>query len=195
MRRSNDQRKKLLFLLIFLVLVWFGVAYAVLTERLVINNTLSYDAMKWEVGFSKTEDNGGTITSTSSITNEGKSITVNCDFGENTGQETCIVKATITNNGTFDIGLASDPIITYDDTYIHTLTFKWEDHPTYLNSTVLERGFVEKGTSQNVILTIKTKNLTKDMLPADGISVPVTITLDFKEWWEDKLPATEDLAI
>ena len=61
-----------------------------------------------------------------------------CDFGSNTKQKDCTVKATITNNSTFDVGLTKDPVITYDDTYIHTLTFKWNNHPTYENKTVLK---------------------------------------------------------
>ena len=56
MRRRSNQRTNTILLVIVLLLVGIGIAYAVLTEQLTINNTVSYDAMKWDVGFTAAED-------------------------------------------------------------------------------------------------------------------------------------------
>ena len=40
MRRRKNQTKKTFFLLAFLVLIGIGIAYAVLTEKLTLNNTV-----------------------------------------------------------------------------------------------------------------------------------------------------------
>ena len=56
MGRRRNQSKNTMFLLLFLVILGIGIAYAVLTETLTINNTVSYDAMKWDVGFTAVED-------------------------------------------------------------------------------------------------------------------------------------------
>ena len=92
MRRRYNRNKNTFFLLTILILVGIGIAYAILTEQLNINNILSYDAMKWEVGFSSIVDDGGTIESSGVISDDGKSITVTCDFGHTASQESCIAK-------------------------------------------------------------------------------------------------------
>jgi hypothetical protein len=195
MNRYRQSKNNFYFIIVILFILGIGIGYAVLNERLTIDNTISYASMKWDVGFASVEDAGGTIESTGSISNDGKSINVSCNLGLSTSRESCIVKATIVNNGTFDVALTEDPIITYDDTYIHTLTLKWNDHPTYENYTVLKDNFVRKGESEEVILTIKTKNLKADMLPTQALSIPITITLNFEQWQGGELPETEDLAV
>lgn len=193
--RKRHAQKKFLLMSFLLIVVGLGIGYAILSQRLNISNSVLFDNMKWDVGFSSVADNGGTITSTSSISSDGKSITVNCDFGSSFDQESCIVKATIANNGTFNVVLTNDPIITYDDTYIHTLTFKWNNHPTYENHTVLKNNFIAKGKSEEVILTIKSKFLTIDTLPNSETTIPITITLNFQEWKNGELPQKKDLAV
>ena len=56
MGRRRNQSKNTMFLLLVLILLGIGIAYAVLTEQLTINNTVSYDAMKWDVGVTSAED-------------------------------------------------------------------------------------------------------------------------------------------
>ena len=55
MRRSREKNNLILLLVILFVLT-VGIGYAVLTEQLTINNTISYDSMKWDVGFTAAED-------------------------------------------------------------------------------------------------------------------------------------------
>ncbi len=148
-----------------------------------------------KVGFTSSQDYGGTILSDSSISNNNKTLTVTCDIGNSVDQETCTTKAIITNNSTFDVGLTQDPIITYDDAYIHTLTFKWHNHSTYENHTVLQDNFIAKGTSQEVILSIKTKFLEESISSSEDSSVTVAISLNFDVWQEDTLPIKSDLAV
>ena len=195
MKKYNQQKRNLFFIIAILFVLGIGIGYSVLTEKLDVESSVAINEMKWDIGFSSSEDNGGSILSESNISNNGKTLNVLCDFGSNTKQKDCTVKATITNNSTFDVGLTSDPSIVYDDTYIHTLTFKWNNHPTYENKTVLKDNFIAKGESEEVILTIKNKFINKDNLPSEDMVIPVTITLNFAEWQQDTLPTKNDLAI
>ena len=195
MKRNRKTKRKLFITLVMLSILSIGLGYAIFTETLTISNSVAISEMKWDVGFSSVADNGGSVLSDSSISSDGKTLTVMCDFGSHTDQETCTAKATIKNNSTFDVGLTQDPTITYDDTYIHTLTFKWNNHPTYENHTVLQDNFIAKGESEEVILTIKTKFMKIDMLPTSDMVIPITITLNFAEWRNGSLPTKNDLAI
>ena len=195
MRKYKNQKFNLILILVILLVLGIGVGYSALTEKLYIDGSVAIKEMKWDVGFSAIEDNGGTVLSESSISEDGKTLTVLCDFGSNTIQKTCITKATITNNSTFDVGIISNPSIKYNSDYIHTLTFKWNNHSTYENKTVLKDNFIAKGTSEEVILTIKSKFLSKDNLPSQNTKIPVTITLNFGEWQQDTLPTKNDLAV
>ena len=143
MKRFNNQKKKLSMTIALVLIVFVGLAYAFLNEKLIINNILSYNSMNFEVGFIDINDGGGTIKSTSTVSNDGKTINISCNIGNSTDQESCITKATIINNSSFNIGLSNEPKIIYDDTYIHTLTVKWVNHPTFLNTTVHQNGFIE----------------------------------------------------
>jgi surface protein len=195
MNRYKKQQQNFYFILSFLLILGLGIGYALLSEKLTLSNSISLSEMKWDVGFSNVEDNGSTISTTAEITNNGKSITVICDIGTNTDQQICTVKATIINNSTFDISLSEEPTISYDDTYIHTITFKWNNHPTYGNYTVLKDNYIEKGKSEEVIITIKTKFITKDMFPILNTTIQIKITLNFVEWKKSNLPNKNDLAI
>ena len=195
MRKYKNKKLKLLLILAILSILGIGIGYSALSEKLTIDSSVAINEMKWDIGFSAVEDNGGTVLSESTISEDGKTLTVLCDFGSSIKQKTCTVKATITNNSTFDVGLRKNPTITYDDTYIHTLTFKWKDHPTYENKTVLKDNFIAKGKSEEVILTIKSKFLDLETAPTEETTVPITITLDFAEWQQDTLPTKNDLAI
>ena len=194
MRRVNH-KKKLTSIIIALIVVLLGVGYALLTQKINIGNTLSYDSIKWNVGFSNIVDYGGTITSTSSVSEDGKTITINCDFGTSSKQESCIVKATIKNDSTFNVGLKNEPVIKFDNPFIHTITFKWNKHDTYENHTVHKNDFIKQGKSEEVIITIKNKFLSDSLKPTEDISTPISITLDFKEWQDKSLPEKEDLAV
>ena len=56
MRRRNKERNKFIVLILMLFVLVVGIGYAVLTEQLTIYNTISYDSMKWDVGFTSAED-------------------------------------------------------------------------------------------------------------------------------------------
>ena len=195
MKKYNQQKRNLFLIVAILFVLGIGIGYSALTEKLYIDGSVAIKEMKWDVGFSAIEDNGGSVLSESSISEDGKTLTVLCDFGSNTMQKTCITKATITNNSTFDVGIISNPSIKYNNDYIHTLTFKWNNHSTYENKTVLKDNFIAKGESEEVILTIKSKFLSKDNLPSQKTKIPVTITLNFGEWQQDTLPTKNDLAV
>ena len=195
MKKYKKHKHKLYYLIIILLILCIGIGYAVLNETLTISNGIVLNEMKWDVGFSKIEDNSGDVKAEAEISNDGKTITVYCDFGVNRTQQTCTVKATITNNSTFDIGLAADPKIEYDDTYIHTVTYKWNNHITYEYRTVLKDNYIKRGESQETILTIKSKFLDVEELPTQETVIPITITLNFEEWQQNSFPSRETLAV
>ena len=109
MRRFKNQKKKLSMTIALVLIVFVGLAYAFLNEKLIINNILSYNSMNFEVGFIDITDGGGTIKSTSTVSIDGKTINISCNIGNSTDQESCITKATIINNSSFNIGLSNEP--------------------------------------------------------------------------------------
>ena len=119
MNRYNLAKHNFYLIIVMLLILGIGIGYAVLSERLTIDNTISYDSMKWDIGFTAASNNGGSITSVPSISSDKKSITISCDLGTSTKSETCIVKVTVTNGSTFNIMLSEAPIITYEDIYIY----------------------------------------------------------------------------
>ena len=52
---KKNNNKKIIPILLVLFIIGLTIGYAVLTEQLTINNTVSYDAMKWDVGFTAAE--------------------------------------------------------------------------------------------------------------------------------------------
>mgnify|MGYP003303395978 CR=1 FL=1 len=222
MRRRHNQSKNTMFLVIILLLIGIGIAYAILTETLTINNTVSYDAMKWDVGFTSAEDGydpfidlyiemfekneGVTLdenekaylaemiteeflgdekllaTSTATISEDKKSITINCDLELSSKAQVCIVKATISNSSTFNIAISETPVVTYDDTYVNSVDVMWLNHDIYgFLTNVLGGQTLETNENANVFLAIYTKELTEEMLPSTELSIPITISLDFEE--------------
>lgn len=177
-RQEKKDKKKLLLLLLLLLIFGVGLGYAVLSQQLSINNTANYGTMKWNIGFSEATNNGGSITSSPSISMDKKTVTVACDLGTSTKSETCIAKATVKNDSSFNIELAKDPTITYDDTYINSVDVTWINN----DSKVVGRDTIDSGATREVQIKITTKTLTKDLLPSSSLSLPVTITMD---WIED----------
>ena len=224
MGRRRNQSKNTMFLLLVLILLGIGIAYAILTENLTINNTVSYDAMKWDVGFTSAEDgwdsvidmfvneieeaNGASLeeldmtredvenlyendmkddgviysNSTASISSDKKSITVNVDLGMTSSQQLTFVRATITNNSTFNVAISETPVVTYDDTYIAFSDIAWWNHDLYdFDSYVFKGQTIGVNESAEVLIIISTQELTEDMLPATELSIPVTIEMNFEE--------------
>lgn len=177
MKRLEQQKMQFHCILIIFFALSLGLGYAILTEKLTIDNTISYNSMKWDIGFSSVVDNGGTILSNSTISNDQKTININCDLGTNTGSETCIAKATITNNSTFKVMLTETPKITYDDTYINSLDIKW------IKSSLSPKQLdgIYPGCSEDIQIKITTKELTEDILPEQDITIPITITMEWIE--------------
>ena len=218
MRRRNKSKNNLLILLLVLIILGVGIGYAVLSERLTIDNTISYDSMKWDVSFTAAEDgfenffnkyieffertNGVTLeemgmtreefenamledmmkaSATASISSDKKSITTNCNLEMSSKSQICVVKATISNASTFNIALSDNPTLTYDDTYIDSVSVFWINHSLFELEDLAKGQTLDAGEIVDVTITILTKELTTDILPTNGLSVPITISLDFEE--------------
>lgn len=177
MRLYNKGKNRLLILLLMLIVLCIGVGYAILTQQLTINNTVFYDSMKWDVGFSSVLDGNGSVKTLSDISSDKKTITLTCDVGASTSSETCIVNATITNASTFNVMLSGNPTITYNDTYISSVDVIWLksfDEPQQFDG-------INAGNSEDVQIKIITRELTIDMLPSTGVDIPITVSMDFIE--------------
>lgn len=180
-RNTKKEKKKLYTLIGFLLTISLGLGYAILNDKLTINSTLNYGAITWDVGFSSAFDGDGTIVATPTISEDKRSITVSCDVGTSLNPETCIVNATITNNSTFNILLSSDLKIEYEDTYVDTVDVIWTStsEPIKAEDTIL------KGDSQQLKITIKSRELTSDMLPPAPLAIPITITMNWAQAPDD----------
>ncbi|MBO5414257.1 MAG: hypothetical protein J6A17_01385, partial [Bacilli bacterium] len=84
MRKYKSKKVRLLLVLAILLVLGIGIGYSVLTEKLEVESSVAINEMKWDIGFSSSEDNGGSILSESSISDDGKTLTVMCNFGSNT---------------------------------------------------------------------------------------------------------------
>ena len=141
---------------------------------------MNYDSIKWDVGFSQTVDNGGTIKSTPTISDDKKSITIECNIGTSTNSETCITKTTINNDSSFNITLKENPTITSNDTYVESVDIVWIDSITNTGN-VKAGASILKGEVQNIEVKITTKKLSEDTIPSSSLSVPITIDMNWVE--------------
>lgn len=117
-----------------LIAVGLGIGYAVLTERLALESSVNYNAMNWDVGFSEATDGNGTVQAVPSISPDKKSISVTCDLGTSTKSETCIAKAIIKNDSTFDVELITEPLVTFNTTYIDAVDVLWSSDSSKVNA-------------------------------------------------------------
>lgn len=185
-RKRQIEKKKTIVWICLLFALSLGIGYAILFEKLEINGSVNYGSMAWDVGFTTASDGGGTISSSPSVSTDKKSVTISCNVGTSTKSETCIVKAIINNNSSFDVELSETPTITFDDEYIESITIIWSD--TNQNVTMLDT--LDSYTEKEIKVTITTKELTEDMLPETEINLPVNITLD---WIEAGAGSNEDI--
>ena len=194
-RFSSYKKRKFMYITLSLIFISFiGIGYSTLSQELTAQSIITYEPPPY-IGFREAHDNGGTKKSTNTISEDRKTITFNCNFGSDTSQDSCIVKATIINTTDPDKILTENPIITYDNTYINTLTLKWNNHPTYEYHTVYQDNYIAKGTSQEVILTVKTKFFDEKTTLPNNLTIPITVTLNFEDSQTSNMPTKENLAI
>jgi lysophospholipase L1-like esterase len=178
MRKYNQKEKRnTIIWLCLLLALGLGIGYAVLTEQLKLNGSVNYGSMAWDVGFTTAEDGGGSITSSPTVSQDRKSVTVSCNVGTSTASETCIAKAKIKNASSFAVQLESNPTITFDNTYINSVDAVWTED----NSPITALNSISAGVEKEIQITITTKELTEDMLPETSLNIPVTITMDWVE--------------
>ena len=179
-QKNQKDRKKLILLLLLLIVFCVGIGYAILTQQLSINNTVNYGSMKWNIGFDTAENNGGTVVAAPTIAEDKKSMTIACNLGSSTKAETCIVKSTIKNDSTFDIELSANPTVTTNNTYINSVATTWVT-TTSNTGDVKQNDIIPAGEEHEIQILISTKELTQDLLPEAGLSIPVTVTMNWVE--------------
>lgn len=176
--QSKENKKSLYFMLLLLLVFGIGLGYAVLTEQLLIDNTVKYGSMKWNVGFTDVDGTLGTVDAVASLSADKKTITVTCDLGLSTASETCIVDVSFDNDSSFAVKLSSNPTVTFDSTYINSVLVQ---DVTGSAQTLVKDYSVPSNGEKTFRITITTKELTESLLPADTLSVPVNVTLDWVE--------------
>ena len=176
--RKQKEKKNTTILVILLLTLTIGIGYAALNELLTINTSIKYETINWDVGFKSVKNGEGTVTASTSISEDKKTITVSCDLGMSTESETCIAVAQIENNSTFKIKLNADPTITYDRTYIDLVSAVW----TSDSSSIKANDTLAINETKEIKLTITTKELSSELLPSESLEIPVTFTMN---WVED----------
>lgn len=189
MKKVSLYKRKLYFTIAILFIICMGIGYAILSERLSVDTSISYSEMKWDVGFDQvielnSADYNNSLIANTSISSDKKSISLSCDLGSNTSKIDCISRVTIKNNSTFDVVLKSfveNGIDDYED-YIADSYFNWYD--TENNSETKVRVGYVLAAGETATLNIKYifKALTADLLPPKGLEM----SFDFEmEWIQD----------
>lgn len=202
MRRYNSKRK-LFFSVLVLSFVCLSLGYAALTNNLSVGDRVTYGSMKWDVKFtsvvdvkeqyslyakSKLNEDIYVVDSNPSLVSGGEDIAVSFDFGNSTNEKYSVVKATITNNGSFDV--------VYNDL---SLLFKSNDEREFFMPYIketnvywfssfeeplvgLKKGDVLKvGETKELLFVGTLAELTEDLLPENGFSVKLNYHVEWVE--------------
>lgn len=195
MRKYRTRKKRFYFLLVALFVVSMGLGYAVLTQQLDIDNTVSYDAMKWDVGFYEIDPLRWSIDAvvpTVSISSDKKIVYVSCDFGTSTTSRECAALVAIRNDSTFNVELYANPSFSYNSSLIKNVELNWfydyesivGDPNCYEDEVV--KGFVmPSGDVEYAVIRVISNDLTVDMLPSSVMSIPISIQLDWQQTEKD----------
>ena len=179
MNRKSEKAEKTKVLLVLLLILTFGVGlgYAYLSEQLKVDSSVNYGSMKWNIGFTEATNGEGTITASPSVSGDKKTVTVACDLGTSTKSETCQAEVKVTNDSTFKIKLSEDPTVTYNADYIESVKVQAYQQGRYFDIT--KDWSISANMDLYFYITITTKELSEDMLPDEGLSIPVEVTMDW----------------
>ena len=202
MKRFKRKKSGIILGVLFVTL-GLGLGYSILTERLEINNTVSYDQMKWDVGFKDEEVDISSylenldrdyVLATVDVADDGKSATFSCKFKKKTASQLCINGLRGFNGSTFDIVLTdlgylnlSDEVNTLRQKYVGAPNLEWLGGD--LDGESYDVGDILKpNVTQDFIIYVESKELTKDMLPSDenGLSFEYTLYADWTEYSEEE---------
>ena len=179
MKKNNKNKRNLFLILLLLLTLGVGLGYAYLSQSLTINPSVNYGSMKWNVGFtSASADSSSQVPTQATISSDKKTISVTCDRGISTEAKSCIVRATIKNDSTFDIKLEAEPTKTYNETYVNNVLIRYMDGDSQLGF-VQANDVISAGEEKEIRIVISTKALTEDILPSTDLTIPVTITMNW----------------
>ena len=185
MERRNN-KKKFIFMLVFLLMIGLSIGYAVLTQQLTIDNTISYDSMKWDVGFTEVVDLSqynppeNFILANVEISQDKKSISVACDIGVRTDAIECIGVVKIDNDSTFDVILDSINTGGGPANLSHLSKYLVDQSVNVCisidNCEELVPGYVLKaGESRFLGFNYSFKELTEDILPETDLTINFSV--------------------
>ncbi len=189
MMKYKMRKRNFYLLLVVLFVFSVGIGYSALTQRLQIDNTISYDAMKWDVGFSSVTPVqwvDGAILPDVTISEDKKTVYIDCDFGTSTSSKECTTKAGIANLSTFNVELLNEPKVVYDSLLIKNIEINWiqeqTDESGNVNRTeeLVTSGIVlGQNVTKELVIRIVSNDLTVDMLPSVNLTIPISITFDW----------------
>ena len=191
--RKNYNKKNFLLMVLLLFVIGLGIGYAILTEQLSINNTINYETMKWDVGFTEIVDVSqynppeDVILANVEISQDKKSLSVACDIGVRTDAVECDAMVKITNNSTFNVMLdsfESGSSLAYVATMSKYLDNQENAFCVTLSDCVpVEEGYVlKKGQSIYLLLEYKFYELTENLLNENGVSFEFEIDMNWVEY-------------
>lgn len=191
MRKYRIRKRNFYILLIVLFVLSVGIGYSALTQRLNIDNTVSYDAMKWDVGFinvSPVQWSVNSVLPVVSVSDDKKTVYIDCDFGSSTSSTECVATAAIANDSTFNVELNVDPVISYDSELIKNVEINWVysyENPIGdlkdVEDKIVSGVVLGNNDARDIVIRIISNDLSVDMLPSEETTIPISITLDWVE--------------
>lgn len=191
MIKYKMRKRNFYLLLVVLFVVSVGIGYSALTQQLKIDNTVSYDAMKWDVGFSSVTPVQwveGSVLPSVTVSEDKKTIYIDCDFGSSTSSKECTTVAGISNLSTFNVELLNEPKAIYDSSLIKNIEINWiydqEDTDgdiTKVEELVTSGLVLGQNITKELVIRIISNDLTADMLPSTVLTIPISITFDWVE--------------
>lgn len=186
MRKYRIRKRNFYILLIVLFVLSIGLGYSALTQRLNIDNTVSYDAMKWDVGFvnpNPVQWVENSILPSVSISEDKKTIYIDCDFGSSTSSKECTTTVGVANLSTFNVELSADPNVEFDSLLIKEVEVKWvsDGEPNSVEEDVAGGFVLEQNITKELVIRILSNDLTVEMLPSTELVIPISISFDWHQ--------------
>ena len=199
-KNKNKQiNKNLLWLVLLLCFIGLGIGYAILTEQLTINNTVSYDAMKWDISYTTEEVDLTDVVATMdsyiigdvTFSNDMKTIYFTCNLGEQTAETTCVGGFAGINNSTFDAVVTDVGMAPMDSDTESLFTQYVKNGPNVVwysgendGETLAVGDIVKAGEEYQFIIETTLNEFDEGMLSEEGISFEFIINVKYEQYSE-----------
>ena len=209
MKKRVTGKRKFWLSILLLTIIGLGVGYSYLSQQLTINNTVNYGSMKWNVSFTDVEDVSAEIgirdeemlhyigvepkESTFVISEDGKSVSVNIDFGtENTLGKLSAGIFTVKNDSSFNVSFNNFNLV-YDgpkmessgNDFVSLANLCWFTSMEDECYEIQEGDIIQAGESRQLLIyTILSNFHYAEDLPKNDF----TVSLDYEFEWVEADP-------